>query len=175
MATYKDLILQHCAGIVEQVLNNTERYRVGSGKIPVPKEPILYRWWFPANSEVVTMLSEWRSKDSKEPTNLLEGVLTREIEGKTYYALYFGKSNKGYRRYIQHSTGNIHTSTLRRTIHSLLTDDLYTKNTHEQEITDLLRECYFEWTVIGKEAAARMAAARKAKGSLKNKIKNLFK
>ena len=151
MATYKDLILQHCAGIVEQVLNNTERYRVGSGKIPVPKEPILYRWWFPANSEVVTMLSEWRSKDSKEPTNLLEGVLTREIEGKTYYALYFGKSNKGYRRYIQHSTGNIHTSTLRRTIHSLLTDDLYTKNTHEQEITDLLRECYFEWTVIGKE------------------------
>ena len=151
MATYKDLILQHCAEIVKQVLDNTQRYKVGSGKIPVPKEPILYRWWFPANSEVVTMLSKWISKDSRESINLLEGVLTREIEGKTYYALYFGKSNKGYRRYIQHSTGNIHTSTLRRTIHSLLTDDLYTKNTHEQEITDLLRECYFEWTVIGKE------------------------
>ncbi|MBQ8386603.1 MAG: hypothetical protein IJX48_04030 [Paludibacteraceae bacterium] len=30
-------------------------------------------------------------------------------------------------------------------------------------------------TKAGKEAAARMAAARKAKGSLKNKIKNLFK
>ena len=151
MATYKDLILQHCAEIVNQVLKDMENYRVGSGKIPVPKEPILYRWWFPANSEVVTMLSEWKGKDSKKPINLLEGVLTREIEGKTYYALYFGKSNKGYRRYIQHSTGNIHTSTLRRTIHSLLTDDLYTKNTHEQEITDLLRECYFEWTIIGKE------------------------
>lgn len=151
MATYKDLILQHCAGIVEQVLNNTERYRVGSGKIPVPKEPILYRWWFPSNSEVVTMLSEWISKDSKEPINLLEGVLTREIEGKTYYTLYFGKSNKGYRRYIQHSTGNIHTSTLRRTIYSLLTDEEYNKPIHEPQIDNILKDCYFEWAVIDKE------------------------
>ena len=30
-------------------------------------------------------------------------------------------------------------------------------------------------TKAGKEAAARMAAARKAKGSLKNRIKRLFK
>ena len=153
MATYKDLILQNCAEIVNQVLDNTQRYRVGSGKIPVPKEPILYRWWFPFNSKVVTMLSEWKGKDSKEPTNLLEGVLTREIEGKTYYALYFGKSNKGYRRYIQHSTGNIHTSTLRRTIHSLLTDDAYNKSIHEPEITNLLKTCYFEWAEISQEEA----------------------
>ena len=151
MAIYKDLILQHCAGIVEQVLNNTDCYRVGAGKIPVPKDPILYRWWFPANSEVVTMLSEWISKDSKESINLLEGVLTREIEGKTYYALYFGKSNKGYRRYIQHSTGNIHTSTLRRTIHSLLTDEEYNKPIHEKQIDEILKDCYFEWAVIDKE------------------------
>lgn len=152
MATYKDLILQHCAGIVEQVLNNTERYRVGLGKIPVPKEPILYRWWFPANSEVVTMLRAWKSKDSKEPINLLEGVLTKKFpDGETYYALYFGKSNKGYRRYIQHSTGNIHTSTLRRTIHSLLTDEEYNKPIHEPQIDKILKDCYFEWAVIDKE------------------------
>ena len=50
MATYKDLILQHCAEIVSQVLDNTENYRVGSGRIPVPKEPILYRWWFHSGS-----------------------------------------------------------------------------------------------------------------------------
>ena len=36
MATYKNLILQYCAGIVEQVLTNTKHYRVGLGKIPVP-------------------------------------------------------------------------------------------------------------------------------------------
>ena len=44
---------------------------------------------------------------------MLEGVLIHEIEGKTYYALYFDKSNKGYRRFIQHRKGNINTSTLR--------------------------------------------------------------
>ena len=152
MATYKDLILQHCAGIVDQVLNSTRHYKVGAGKIPVPKEPILYRWWFPANSEVVTMLSEWKGKDSKKPINLLDGVLTKKFpDGETYYALYFGKSNKGYRRYIQHSTGNIHTSTLRRTIHSLLTDEEYNKPIHEKQIDEILKDCYFEWAVIDKE------------------------
>ena len=145
MGIYKGLILQNSAEIVNKVLTGMQKYKVGTGKIPVAQSPILYRWWFPETSKVVTILREWKGSD------LLAGVQTREFEGKTYYALYFGKSNNGYRRFCQHSTGNVHTSTLRRTIHSLLTDDLYTKNTHEQEITDLLRECYFEWTVIGKE------------------------
>ena len=153
MTTYKELILQNCAEIVDKVLGSMDHYKkVEVGKIPVPKEPILYRWWFPEDSEVVNLLREWKSNDSKKAINLLDGVLKEKFpDGKTYYALYFGKSNNGYRRFCQHSTGNVHTSTLRRTIHSLLTDDLYNKATHEQEITDLLRECYFEWTVIGKE------------------------
>ena len=153
MATYKDLILQHCAEIVNQVLKGMEknRFRVGTKPILVPKEPVLYRWWFHSESEVVKLLRAWKSKDSRESINLLEGVLTREIEGKTYYALYFGKSNKGYRRYIQHSKGNIHTSTLRRTIHGLLTDEEYNKPIHEPQIDEILQDCYFEWAVIGKE------------------------
>ena len=130
MATYKALILQHCAEIVNQVLKDMENYRVGSGKIPVPKEPILYRWWCPSDSEVVTMVRARKSKDCKEPINLLEGVLTREFDGESYYALSFGKSYKGYRRYIQHIKCNVHTSTLRRTIHRLLTDDEYNKPIH---------------------------------------------
>ena len=153
MATYYDLILQHCTEIVKQVLEGMEknRFRVGTKPILVPKDPILYRWWFPANSEVVTMLSEWKGKDSKKPINLLDGVLTREIDGKTYYALYFGKSNNGYRRFMQHSKGNLHTSTLRRTIHSLLTDEKYNKPIREQQIDEILQDCYFEWAVIEKE------------------------
>ena len=153
MATYYDLILQHCTEIVKQVLEGMEknRFRVGTKPILVPKEPVLYRWWFPANSEVVTMLSEWKGKDSKKPINLLDGVLTREIDGKTYYALYFGKSNNGYRRFMQHSKGNLHTSTLRRTIHSLLTDEKYNKPIREQQIDEILQDCYFEWAVIEKE------------------------
>ena len=155
MATYKDLILQHCAEIVNQVLEGMEknRFRVGTKPILVPKEPILYRWWFPANSEVVTMLSEWKGKDSKTPINLLDGVLATDTfpDGKIYYALYFGKSNNGYRRFIQHSKGNIHTSTLRRIIHSLLTDEEYNKPIHEKQIDEILKDCYFEWAVIDKE------------------------
>lgn len=152
MATYKNLILQYCAGIVEQVLNNTKHYRVGLGKIPVPKEPILYRWWFHSESEVVKLLRAWKSKDSREPIDLLEEVLTKKFpDGETYYALYFGKSNNGYRRFCQHSTGNIHTSTLRRTIHSLLTDEEYNKPIHERQIDEILKDCYFEWAVIDKE------------------------
>ncbi len=153
MATYKELILQHCAEIVNQVLEGMEknRFRVGTKPILVPKEPVLYRWWFHSESEVVKLLRAWKSKDSRESINLLEGVLTREIDGKTYYALYFGKSNKGYRRYIQHSKGNIHTSTLRRTIHSLLTDEEYNKPIHEKQIDKILKDCYFEWAVIDKE------------------------
>ena len=145
MGIYKEFILQNCAEIVNKVLTGMQKYKVGTGKILVAQSPILYRWWFPEISKVVTILRKWKGSD------LLAGVQTCAFEGTTYYALYFGKSNNGYRRFCQHSTGNVHTSTLRRTIHSLLTDDLYDKATHEQEITDLLRECYFEWTVIGKE------------------------
>ena len=154
MGIYKELILQNCAGIVNQVLEGMEknRFRVGTKPILVPKEPVLYRWWFHSESEVVKLLRAWKSKDSRESINLLEGVLTKKFpDGETYYALYFGKSNKGYRRYIQHSKGNIHTSTLRRTIHSLLTDEEYNKPVHEPQIDEILKDCYFEWAVIDKE------------------------
>jgi hypothetical protein len=147
MNIYKELILQNCAGIVNKVLGGMEHYKVGTGKIPVAKSAVLYRWWFPENSEVVKILSNWKGSD------LLAGVQTREFEGTTYYALYFGKSNNGYRRFCQHSTGNVHISTLRRTIHSLLTDDAYNKSIHEPEITNLLKACYFEWTEISQEEA----------------------
>ena len=152
MATYKELILLHCSEIVNQVLKDMKNYRVGTGRIPIPKEPVLYRWWFHSESEVVKLLRAWKSKDSKKPINLLDGVLTKKFpDGETYYALYFGKSNKGYRRYIQHSTGNVHTSTLRRTIHNLLTDEEYNKPIHEPQIDNILKDCYFEWAVIDKE------------------------
>ena len=90
MGIYKELILQNCAGIVNQVLGKMHIYKVGSGKIPVTKDSVIYRWWFPETSKVVKILREWKGSD------LLAGVQTREFEGTTYYALYFGKSNNGY-------------------------------------------------------------------------------
>ena len=71
-----------------------------------------------------------------------------------YYTLYFGKSNNGYRRYIQHSTGNVHISTLRRTLYGLcLTENgekQYIKE-REEEITRMLQECYYEWIPFDEE------------------------
>ena len=155
MATYKDLILQHCAEIVEHVLEGMEknRFRVGTKPILVPKEPVLYRWWFPEGAAVMDVLTQYSHSDAEMAT-LLQQVETREIENKTYYALYFGKSNNGYHRYSQHSTGNVYISTLRRTLYGLcLTENgekQYIKE-REEEITRMLQECYYEWIPFDNE------------------------
>ena len=92
-----------------------------------------------------------------EMQQLFSQLEERKFEGKEqkYYALYFGKSNNGYRRYIQHSTGNVHTSTLRHTLYGLcLTNNeesLYSKQLDKEEITRILRECYFEWLPFNEE------------------------
>ena len=151
LKTYRELLLSSCTKIVNQIVDSMQVYNVGSkDKIPVPHAPILYRWWFHKDSVVVSTLTNLNDGHS-EFADLLKGVETREFEGEIYYALYFGKSNNGYRRFCQHSTGNVHTSTLRRTIHSLLTDEEYNKPIHEKQIDEILKDCYFEWAVIDKE------------------------
>ena len=92
-----------------------------------------------------------------EMQQLFSQLEERKFEGKKqkYYALYFGKSNNGYRRYIQHTTGNVHTSTIRHTLYGLcLTENgesLYSKQLDKEEITRILRECYFEWLPFNEE------------------------
>lgn len=115
----------------------------------VPQEPILYRWWFPEDSTVVQTIRAHAIKN-KELSTLLKDVEQQEIEGKYYFALYFGKSNKGYRRFIQHSTGNVHTSTIRHTLYGLCIGEKYDK-AKEPEISAILEECYFEWLAFPEE------------------------
>ncbi len=143
---FKNLLKKHCTEIVQIVLDGMQPSLRKVSKIKpatIPKEPILYRWWFPNDSVVVNTLRAHAQKN-KELINLLIEVETREIERKTYLALYFGKSNKGYRRFIQHTTGNVHTSTIRHTIYGLCISDKYNK-TKEKEVSAILDECYFEW------------------------------
>ena len=145
-ASYAHLLTEQCSGIVQHVLGEMEpnRFHVGSTKPGVvPHEAILYRWWFPQNSPVMGELTDFAKKD-KELTALLKQVETCQIEGKTYYALYFGKSNNGYRRYCQHTTGNVHLSTIRHTIYGLCIGEKYDK-AKEPLITELLQQCYYEW------------------------------
>ena len=153
--SYRQLLAEQCTSIVQQVLEDMEknRFHVGTKPIPVPKSPILYRWWFPEESAVRDVLTQYSHSDAEMAT-LLQHVETREIENKTYYALYFGKSNNGYHRYSQHSTGNVHISTLRRTLYGLcLTENgekQYIKE-REEEITRMLQECYYEWISFDEE------------------------
>ena len=118
---FADYLKKYCTPIVEEVLNGMRenRHRVGDMKPAlVPKNPVLYRWWFPENSPAMAELQKFAKKD-KELANLLKQVETFKKDNTTYYALYFGKSVKGYRRFVQHATGNTHISTLRHTLYGL--------------------------------------------------------
>lgn len=119
-------------------------YKVGAnGKIPIPHDPILYRWWFPDDSKVLKSIRTYSETDTKM-AELLKKVEMREIDGQNYHALYFGKSNDGYRRFAHHSTGNIRNSTLRLTIYGLCIGKQYDE-AKEELITQILKECYYEW------------------------------
>lgn len=144
--SYRQLLEEQCSGIAQKVSENMlpNRFHVGSTKPSVvPHEAILYRWWFPEKSPVMDAIRDFAKKD-KELAALLKQVETCKIEGKTYYALYFGKSNNGYRRYCQHTTGNVHLSTIRHTVYGLCIGEKYDK-AKEDQITDILKDCYYEW------------------------------
>ena len=146
--TYQQLLTDGCTCIARKVLSDMQLYKVASTpKIPVPHKPILYHWWFPEGSKVLDVVREYNQAES---VNLLDQVETRVINGKTYYALYFGKSSNGYRRYCQHTTGNIRLSTLRQTLYGLCVGQQY-DIAQEQMVSDILKDCYFEWLTFDKE------------------------
>lgn len=153
--TFQQLLAENCTDIAKRVSDDMlpNLFLVGGAKkIPVPHdEAILYRWWFPKDSDVMAALrKQSREHPELELAALLDEVETRAIGGKWYYALYFGKSNNGRHRYRQHTEGNVHISTLRRTIYGLCIGDTYDE-TKEPKITNILSQCYFEWISFGKE------------------------
>ena len=163
--SFQQLLSEQCEVIVKKVtddMQSDEQYSFFINeieRIPVIRKPILYRWWFTEDSEPMIALKKYLDEHPTdvEMQQLFSQLEERKFEGKEqkYYALYFGKSNNGYRRYIQHSTGNVHTSTLRHTLYGLcLTENgesLYSKQLDKEEITRILRECYFEWLPFNEE------------------------
>ena len=164
-ASFQQLLSEQCEVIVKKVtddMQSDEQYSFFINeieRIPVIRKPILYRWWFAEDSKPMIALKKYLDEHPTdiEMQQLFSQLEERKFEGKKqkYYALYFGKSNHGYRRYIQHSTGNVHTSTLRHTLYGLcLTENgesLYSKQLDKEEITRILRECYFEWLPFNEE------------------------
>lgn len=100
--------------------------------------PIIYRWWFHKDSEVMNVLREHAGDVQFEmiDMDLPEHV---GVTSGTYYALYLGKGVNGRRRLKNHLSPRKRTSTLRRTIGALLNTNA------EKEITDALSTCYYEW------------------------------
>lgn len=163
--SFQQLLSEQCEVIVKKVtddMQSDEQYSFFINeieRIPVIRKPILYRWWFAEDSKPMIALKKYLDEHPTdvEMQQLFSQLEERKFEGKKqkYYALYFGKSNNGYRRYIQHSTGNVHTSTLRHTLYGLcLTENgesLYSKQLDKEEITRILRECYFECLPFNEE------------------------
>ena len=146
------LLTERCSDIVRKVSEGMlpNRFHVGSAKpTAVPREAILYRWWFSENSPVMKAIRDFAKKD-KDLADLLKQVETCEINNKTYYALYFGKSNNGRHRYSQHTAGNVHTSTIRHTLYGLCISDIYDK-AREEEVSKILNDCYYEWISFADE------------------------
>ena len=100
--------------------------------------PIIYRWWFHKDSEVMNVLREHAGDVQLE---MIDMELPEHVgvASGTYYALYLGKGVNGRRRLKNHLSPRKRTSTLRRTIAALLhTND-------EDKITSVLSTCYYEW------------------------------
>ena len=109
------------------------------------EEHFLYRWWFPEDSPVVAYLENYLAQHTEDiDMHYVYARLKRqELNNKTYYALYFGKSTNGRKRFGQHMRGSVKQSTLRETLCAI--QELNGNPCAEEEINNILNECYYEW------------------------------
>lgn len=124
---------------------------------------IIYRWWFPKDSEIVKILADYVQSHSDDGSmrDIFANIATTTIESVKYYALYLGKGVNGRRRFHNHVDQRKRLSTLRRTVSALLfTND-------EEEISRVLSSCYFEWE-------EKVCTNSELKAIEKSEIKNGF-
>lgn len=135
------LIGQHHLYRVTDLYDENNRLRTDI----LSEEYFLYRWWFPEGSLIMECLRDYTAKHPEDiDMKYVWGKLkTKVLDGKTYYALYFGKSTNGRKRFADHALGNVKQSTLRRTLRAILS--LAGKPCNEEEISNVLQQCYYEW------------------------------
>ena len=127
---------------------------IKSGFAEIKPESGFYVWWFPQEeaNALIEPLKEFIDADK------LRKVQVEQIDGKTYYALYFGiASIKGglLQRIKWHTAAiNPHTaacvrsrtlSTLRQTICGLMGLPMVGIET-QKEVDKIVKKCYWEWT-----------------------------
>lgn len=113
---------------------------------PLRDEYLLYRWWFPHSSLVMDYLRDYIAQNPEDIVmkSVFARIKTKVINNQTYYALYLGKSIHGRTRFRNHIVGPMKSSTLRRTIHALLTKN-HPLPANEDFISEILSKCYYEW------------------------------
>jgi len=109
------------------------------------EEHFLYRWWFPEDSPIVIYLENYieRHPEDIDMHYVYARLKRKELNDKVYYALYFGKSIDGRKRFGQHTRGPVKQSTLRETLRAILS--IQGLAYAEQNISDILCKCYYEW------------------------------
>lgn len=127
---------------------------IKSGFAEIKPESGFYVWWFPHEEAkaLIEPLKEFIDADK------LRKVQVEQIDGKTYYALYFGIASKkgGLLQRIKWHTAEInpHTaacvrhrtlSTLRQTICGLMGWPMVGTETQEK-VDEIIKKCYWEWT-----------------------------
>ena len=127
---------------------------IKSGFAEIKPESGFYVWWFPQEeaNALIKPLKEFIDADK------LRKVQVEQIDGKTYYALYFGIASKkgGLLQRIKWHTVEItpHTaacvrsrtlSTLRQTICGLMGLPMVGTETQEK-VDEIIKKCYWEWT-----------------------------
>ena len=112
----------------------------GKRKQILSEHPCLYRWWFPSNSPIMAFIREHFDNDYVE-----KELKQLWIDNTLYYALYFGKTTNGRKRFRQHIEEH-HTeqSTLRETIRAIITETT-NHDCCEKTISSYLSLCYYEW------------------------------
>lgn len=168
--SYEQLLRISSKGIVQKILYDMSKNRFSVGKamemehkdrkkVVPPKAYILYRWWFPEETEDPLKPSVWQklkeySQDGSDYNadlqELLKNVEQCTIDGKKYRALYFGKSHKGSSRYRQHTKGDVGSSTVRHNVYGVYINAKYNA-ANEPIISEILSQCYCEWVDLSNE------------------------
>lgn len=132
---------QHHLYRVTDLYHATKRLRTDI----LSEEYFLYRWWFPEDSPIMDYLRDYTAKHPEDfdMKYVLDKLKKKVLDSTTYYALYLGKSTNGRKRFADHTRGDVKQSSLRKTLHAILS--LAGESCNEKDISNVLRQCYYEW------------------------------
>lgn len=115
----------------------------------VEKQPGTYRWWFP-EKEANKLLAHFKSPMTIDDRKLQEWT---DKNGEKYVALYCGIGKDMRQRVHWHIFGPFKSSTLRRTLGSIIVTTTDNAESLAKKVNELIDKCYWEWEYVPYEVA----------------------